>query len=94
MKSPTKSNRPATDSTLEKASQLPATLPIHLPAALVVKLRRLAIAADIEGGADCFVAKVLGDIVDDTAADILINGWEITNPATIARLYEIESVKA
>jgi hypothetical protein len=69
--------------------------PIFLPAHMVEKLRKLATAADIEGGADSFVAAVMGDFLrDGDAADILIDGWEITDPTTIAKIYEIQSEEA
>ena len=70
------------------------TRPIHLPAAMAGKLRTMAAAAGIEGGADSFAAEVIGSALDSTAADLFIDGWNITNPATIAELYRIQSATA
>ena len=71
---------------LPLASAPAGFLPVHIAAPVVLRLRRLADAAGIDGGADAFVSMVIGESVDDAAsstpqtltgaADVIFHAYE------------------
>lgn len=103
---------PRLDAALASLQQLPAVsppegfLPLYLPASIVLKLRRLADAARIEGGADGFATLVIGETVTDAAsstpqalagaADLIMNSYDFPDhqrPLIARRLAAAASAK-
>lgn len=63
----------------------PATLPAHLPAAMVLKLRSMGECIGLGDGAVEYIAAILADAILETkggAADLFATLWEIPDPET------------
>lgn len=73
------------------ASAPAETLPVHLPAAVALRLLEMCELAGINGGLDAFVSSIMEGTLESTAADVLIELWGITDPETVARLEKLQS---
>ncbi len=71
-----------------KASKVEKPRPIQLPPAIAERLRRVCEVAGIDPSD--FVASIIGEWIEDgSIAEIMIDGWEITDHGTIAEIYRV-----
>jgi hypothetical protein len=76
-----------------KASKREKPQPIQLPPAIAERLRSLCVVADIDPSD--FVASIIGEwIEDESIAEILIDGYQITDHGTIAEIYRLATGSA